>query len=90
MMSIYKTVLTLIFLFNLCTGGVDYYSGEFESIVFFAGKESACFDVPIINDAIVEGNESFSINIMPTMLPCNVKIGNINQITVNIIDGKCM
>ena len=47
------------------------------------------FDIPIINDTILEGNEKFDI-ILRGMLPDNVTFGSPHRATVNIIndDGK--
>jgi len=47
---------------------------------------SVSFDISIINDTIFEGNESFSLNINPNLLPNNVSIGDYDEATVEIID----
>ena len=44
------------------------------------------FDIPIINDIIHEGNESFTLTIMRSSLPSRVSRGRPNMATVTIVD----
>ena len=49
---------------------------------------SVPFDIPIINDTIFEGNETFMLTIEPSSLPANVDVtvGSPDQATVTIVD----
>ena len=45
----------------------------------------ASFDIAIINDNIVEGNENFTLVINSSSLPA----GNISEAMVTIVDDEC-
>ena len=47
---------------------------------------SVTFDVPIINDIIHEGNESFTLTIVNSSLPHRVSRGDSHITTVTIVD----
>ena len=66
-------------------GDVDYNSGPY-SVRFPPDTTCVPFDVPVINDNILEHNETFSLIIWSTSLPDQVIIGNPRQSTVTIID----
>ena len=44
------------------------------------------FDIPIINDIIHEGNESFTLTIVRYFLPSRVSRGSPHMSTVTIVD----
>ena len=44
------------------------------------------FDIPIVDDTILEGTEDFEIVIVTGSLPNNVTRGKPGRATVNIID----
>ena len=69
----------------LTGGGVDYDSGPFD-ITFPAGETLAVFNVSIIDDNIMEGNENFTLSVDPSSLPNSVTIGDPGHTTVIIID----
>ena len=69
----------------LTGGGVDYDSGPFD-ITFPAGETLAIFNVSIIDDNIMEGNENFTLSINSSSLPNGVAIGDPGHTTVIIID----
>ena len=46
---------------------------------------SVPFDIPIINDMILEDDENFTITIDPS-LPTGVTVGTPDQATVTIVD----
>ena len=45
------------------------------------------FDVTIINDNVLENNETFSLTIIGDFLPENVTVGKISQTTVTIVNN---
>ena len=51
-----------------------------------AGTTRVLFDVPIINDDLLEYNEEFILNINQSSLPFNVYVGSTYQTTVMIVD----
>ena len=58
--------------FNVYTGGgIDYGSGPY-FVMFPAGVTIVSFDVPIIDDNILEGNEKFRMFIVRSSLPRHV------------------
>ena len=66
-------------------GGVDYNSGPY-SVTFPAGVIRASFNVTIINDNVLEDNEIFHLIVDSSSLPNSVAHGEINQVTVNIVN----
>ena len=70
-------------------GGVDYNSGPY-NVRFDAGVTSTSLNVSINNDNIMEGNESFTLNINPLSLSSGVTLADHTQTTVTILanDGK--
>ena len=65
-------------------GGDDYDSGPY-SVTIPAGMTRASFDIAIINDNVVEGNEDFTLVINSSPLP----VGNNNEAVVTIVDDEC-
>ena len=47
---------------NITGGGVDYDSGPY-TVTFTAGQISVPFDIPINDDSILEGDESFTLTV---------------------------
>ena len=64
---------------------MDYTSGPY-TVTFLPGQTTATFDVPIIDDNILEGNENFILTIDSSSLPSDVTVGSPGQATVNIVD----
>ena len=64
----------------------DYTSGLY-NVMFPAGSTSVLFDVNIANDDTVEGNETFSLSIIPSLVPDRVIMGNPRQSAVTIVDN---
>ena len=62
-------------------GGDDYDSGPY-SVALPPGSTNALFDIAIIFDELEEGNETFTLSILPRL----VGHGSIIQATVTIID----
>ncbi len=68
--------------------GADYEDAATRTVTFPAGKETTVFDVKLINDAEVEGDETFTVAIDTDSLPAGVtaKPGGHLQATVTIHD----
>ena len=69
----------------MLTGGVDYDSGPY-NVTFPAGVTRAPCDVPITNDIILEGDESFHLIIDSSSLPNGVSGSHPVLTTVTIVD----
>ena len=67
-------------------GGVDYESGPY-TVIIPAGQISASFDVPIIDDDVLEGNVNFNLTISTSSLPNRVTVTNPYQAAVTIVDN---
>ena len=65
---------------------MDYTSGPYP-VLFRAGETSVTFDVPITDDRILEGNESFMLTIDQPSLPEGVSRGGPSEATVTIVDN---
>jgi len=63
-------------------GGVDYDFGP-STVTFPAGVTSISFDVPIIDDNILEDDETFNI-ILSTSLSDRISIGTPSQAIITI------
>lgn len=73
--------LLVIFL----TGNVDFEPGPF-AVTFPAGMTTASFNIPITDDSMFEGDETFTINIVPGTLPRQVQEGPNCTVIVTIVD----
>ena len=72
---------------NDITGlGVDYYSGPY-NVTFPAGISRASFNITIINDTVLEHNETFSLFITEELLPENVLLGK-SRLTIVSREAK--
>ena len=56
------------------------------NVTLSPGTTYTSFSVPIINDNLLEYNEEFDLFINQSLLPFNVKVGNIYHTTVKIVD----
>ena len=72
--------------YSVITGGVDYASGPY-IVTFNAGVTSVSFDVPIIDDDILEFSEEiFFLIIDQSSLPTGFTVDNPNEVMVTIKD----
>ena len=72
---------------SVITGDVDYGSGPY-TVTFPAGVTSVPFDVPIIDDNILEDLETFALTIHLASLPDQVsRQRRMDQTTVSIVDN---
>ena len=70
----------------ICTGGEDYDSGPY-TVTFPAGTTTVPFNIPITDDNIFEGDETFDVTIIGNTLPDGVTRGTPGSATVNIRDN---
>ena len=70
------------------TGGDDYGPGIY-TVVIPAGMTMVPFDISIVDDSILEGDEDFDIVIVPGTLPDDVTRGAPGRATVTIVDDDC-
>ena len=56
------------------------------NITIPAGQTTFSFDVSIIDDDVLEGNEEFDLIILAESLPNNITLGDHNRSTVTIMD----
>ena len=76
----YDVIAILIYLL-----GDDYDFGPY-TVTFPAGMTSAALSILITDDEIYESDEAFYLNIDRLSLPPNVAVGDISQVTVNILN----
>ena len=50
---------------------------------------TASVDVQIIDDALLEQNETFYATIVPLSLPHGVSLGHVTKAGVTIVDNEC-
>ena len=72
-------------------GGDDYGYGvsTFIPLIFSAEVKIVSFDIPIIDDNILEDNETFLVAINSDSLPSSITLGSIDKTTVTIVDDEC-
>jgi len=70
---------------DITGGGIDYDSGPY-TVTFAAGQTSVPFDVFIIDDNILEGNEIFNLDIDSDTLSNHVVVGSSHAV-VTIVDN---
>ena len=63
---------------------MDYTSGRY-NVTIPTGETTAAFNVPIKDDDILEGDETFMLTIDPS-LPTGVKLGTPSEATVTIMN----
>ena len=56
------------------------------NITIPAGQTTFSFNVSIIDDDVLEGNEDFNLIILAESLPNNITLGDHNRSTVTIVD----
>ena len=58
------------------------------TITFSPGSTTASFDIAIIDDSVLENEESFTLTIDPSSLPSRVTAGASNSSRVTIMDDE--
>ena len=67
-------------------GGTDYGPWGPYNITIPAGQTTFSFNVSIIDDDVLEGNEDFNLIILAESLQNNITLGDHNRSTVTIMD----
>ena len=75
----------MICISNITGGGVDYYSGPY-NVTFPARANSVTFNITIINDNVLEYNETFNLTIIESSLPEDIILGEIYLTKVTILN----
>ena len=70
------------------TGDYDYNSGPY-NVLIPAGVTNVSFTVPIIDDNIIESNETFILTIKESSLSNRLAYGSYGATIVTIIDDDC-
>ena len=71
----------------IVTGGDDYMIGPY-SITLSPGSTTASFDVAIINDSVLESEESFTLAIDTSSLHSRVTVNDSNSSRITIMDDE--
>ena len=72
---------------NTLTGNDDYGPGDY-LVVIPPGVIMVPFDIPVVDDNILEGNENFYIIIITGSLPNDVTRRNFGRARLTIIDDE--
>ena len=75
------------FVIIVAAGGDDYDSGPY-TITIPAGMTSAALDVEIVDDNVIERNETFYVAILTRSLPNGVVVGSPGQAQVTILNNN--
>ena len=70
---------------NHYIGGDDYIVGPY-FVTIHAGETNGSFEIFIIDDKMLESDESFDLNIDINTLPDDVTLGSSGSVTVIIIN----
>ena len=68
------------------TGSRENSTSRQYNVTLSPGITHTSFSVPIINDDLLEYNEELDLFINQSLLPFNIKVGNIYHTTVKIVD----
>ena len=84
--------MNLLFSVHIIVGtNSDYDPGPY-TITFPPGRVNSLLTIPITDDIVLEGNEIFNLTVRVTsaMILSRVTTGDLNQVTVNILDNDRM
>ena len=79
----------LIFTDDTATGGVDY-TALAQVVLKADGRTRQFLDIPVFDDTVFEGDETFTMAIDTANLPAGVTAGSITEVTVTIVDNDTM
>lgn len=71
----------------LYIGNSDYGSLDMHDFIISAGETTFTFNVSITDDSTLEGNENFTLDIIPESLPNGVSRGSPGTTTIFIMDN---
>ena len=57
------------------------------NVSIIAGQTHVIFEVSVVDDTLHEGNESFTLEIVPTSLPDKIMIRNPDRTSITIVDN---
>ena len=77
-------IFNKIFPIFLCPTANNDYSPVNEDVVINPGEQSECIEIPIVNDDILESDETFSILLTSNQIGVNV---DVSETTVTIMDN---
>lgn len=82
-------IIICTFNFGYCAGLIDYgfKPSTYLPVIFPAGVTSVSFDIPIIDDRVLENRETFNISIYPISLPYGVILISPEKAVVTIVDN---
>ncbi|MBF2085442.1 Calx-beta domain-containing protein [Thermoleptolyngbya sp. C42_A2020_037] len=77
---------------GMATAGADFNASLFpKTITFGIGESSKTVEIPILTDALVEGNETILLSVVPVNNPLagtlDTLTGNVNSTTITIQDA---
>ena len=70
----YHTYLHILYLL-----GGDDYDDSIVEIIFQPNDTVVCVDIPIIDDSVLEQNETFIVNLIRPIVSSGTDIGNISR-----------
>ena len=76
---------SVLMIYSIIKGKNDYGAGPY-NVTFLAGETAVTFDVTIISDGTLEGNENFNLFIDQASLPDRVIRGILGLASVTIVD----
>ena len=86
---IHTCTLCVVNIFCFLVGNTDYMSGPYD-FTFTAGVTSVLFNISLIDDNIIEDNETFYLAIEKASLPDKVTVEDTSShSTVNIESDDC-
>ena len=63
------------------------FDSKIQTVTITAGTNRSMVNIPVTDDKIVEGNETFSMNLtIPSSLGPGIRTGTITSATITIID----
>ena len=85
----HMTYLQHHFISCISIENMDYISGPYTNIIIPSETLYITFNVSIMLDDILEGNEAFYLKINSSLLRDNVTTGSFNTTSVIILDDDC-
>ena len=86
--SVFQNPVTYYYYAYVCVAHTDY-SDQSRYIRIPSGVTSFSFRILIYDDDIIEGYETFDLQIYPSSLSDNIYIGSQSRATVTIVDDDC-